>query len=101
MNKVYIVSRRVYKREYHAEPYVSEGVLTVFDTPRKATDCILKHIKSDHEFISVPNGDYEHFTKYNPYPWEALEERYVTSVEYDGENYFMSVSYTIRTYDVA
>ena len=53
MRQVFIVSRRKYKRAYHAEPYWEECIVSVFDSSEKAIEYISESIKRDYEFISL------------------------------------------------
>lgn len=100
MNKVYIVTARVYRRGYFAEPFKVEDVIKVFDDYHKVVEYICDTIKKEHKKLDDSRDDLTCWHKYEPHPDDFVEGHYISSIEYDTGTYYESMSYKFRSYDV-
>lgn len=100
MAKVYIVYERLYRKAYYAEPHEEERIVKVFDDYNKTVDYICDAINKFHKEIDESNGDLTHWHKYEPNPDRFMEGRLISSVEYTDKNYYDSLSYRFRSYEV-
>jgi hypothetical protein len=99
MSKVYVVSRRLYKRAYYAEPFSSESIVKIFSDYQKAVNYICESFERDHEIITNHN-DTKYVTTYDPNFDNCLDGYYLKSVSYDNCDYHESICYKLTAYDV-
>lgn len=100
MNQVYVVSKRVYKKAYHIDPWSEETILKVFDEYHKTAMYICDLIKMDHMVLDASGKDLTSWRKYEPNPDNFETGIFTKSIEYDTATYYESKSYRFRTYNV-
>lgn len=100
MGKVYIVSKRRYRRYANCEPYISEITLKVFGSIRGVISYIAEQIKGDHMRIDSGYYDPRNWTKYYPKREEWKCGYYIKSVEFDDGYSYDSTCYRFVPYDV-
>lgn len=98
MSNVYLVSRRMFRKSYEAEPFETERVVKVFDDYHKAVVYICESIKNDHKEIDAyGNRD---FHKYVPNPDRFEEGIFITCYDYATDTYYEKMSYRFKSYEV-
>lgn len=100
MKKVYLVSERLYRRAFYAEPYEEECVIKAFDDYHKTVSYIYETIKEAHRQLDESGDDLTYYHKHEPNLDKFVEGHYITSLEYDNGNSYDSVSYRFKSYDV-
>lgn len=100
MKRVYLVSERLYKKTYYAEPYEEEIIIKVFDDYHKTVSYICETIKKAHKELEESGDNPAHYHKHYPNPDEFVEGHYITSLSYEDKNHYDSVSYRFKSYDV-
>lgn len=100
MATIYIVSERLYKKSYYAEPFKAERTVKVFDDYHKVVNYICDAIRKDHKYLDETKGDLTNWRKYEPNPDEFVEGYYMKSIEYSSAEYYESTCYKYRSYDV-
>lgn len=100
MVEVYIVSKRLYRKAYYAEPYAEESIVKVFNDYHKAVEYICDAVKKDHNYLDNSGKDLTHWNKYDAHPCYFREGYYIKSIAYSDIHYRENTSYRFRTYAV-
>lgn len=100
MGNVYIVSKRLFKKAYNAEPFKVEYIAKVFDDYHKVVSYICDAIKEDHEKVDYMHDDPMNVHKYIPNPDGFEELIFITSYDYSNDHYYEKVNYVFRSHDV-
>ena len=97
---VYVVTERVYKRAYHAEPWHLDRIVKVCGDYHSAVTAIRDLILQDHKTLDRFVKDLTDYTKHDPDP-DYMEEGYrIISYEKSNDHYFESKSYRFESYVV-
>lgn len=99
-NYVFVVTERLYKRAYYAEPWRTERVVRVYGDYHSAVIGIRDLILEDHANLDKSGKDLTHFTKYEPNVDVFDEDCNIISFTNSSDNYFESKSYRFLAYVV-
>lgn len=100
MDYVYIVTERLYKRAFHAEPWRSERVVKVYGDYHSAVAGIRDLIIEDHAKLDKSGKDLSHYIKCELNLDEFNEDCNIISFSHSDDNYYESKSYRFVSYDV-
>lgn len=97
---VYVVTERVYKRAYHAEPWHSDRIIKVCGDYHSAVIAIRDLILEDHRILDRFVKDLTNYTKHDPCLDYMEEDCNIISYENSNDHYFESKSYRFKSYVV-
>ena len=100
MNNVYVVSKRLFRKAYNAEPFTEEHIMKVFDDYHKVISYICDAIKGDRKKLDESYDDLANFHKYTPNPDSFEEGLFITSFDYSINEHYEKMSYRFRSYIV-
>lgn len=100
MTKVYIVSKRLFRKYANCEPYISETTLKVFGSFDKVVKYICDLMKRDRDCIDDKNYDPRGWTKYYMDRETFKNGYYIKSIEFEDEYAYESTCYRFVSYDV-
>lgn len=100
MAKVYIVSKRLFRKYANCEPYISETTLKVFGSFDKVVTYICDLMKRDRESIDDDKHDPRDWTKHYMNRETFKNGYYIKSIEFEDRYAYESTCYRFVSYDV-
>lgn len=94
----YVITKRITKRAYYAEPYVWEGIVGVTSDYKRAVAIAFNHVTSDHALIHEKMTANTVWCRHDPKPSEFLEGKYINSISYVDGDTSIKYDYKIQSY---
>jgi len=100
MHKVYVVSKRLFRKAYNAEPFTEEHIMKVFDDYHKVVSYICGAIKGDLKKLYDLHGNSADVHVYTLNPDGFEEGLFINGFDYSTNDYYEKMSYRYKSYDV-